>query len=907
MDREVFEFMDESQSGEPRRAPIAAAVVFVLAAFQAWFLGRLRRAGDALVEAPTGSGKTLLVRTLVALDLGQPGGFTHAVVSCPQEQIERGFLRDHDTSIAWPSGPAAQPTLIAPARLFRAARNDGCGTARSIRRYLAAPERAYALACTHAALARLHEDDLPKDLKKMILIIDEAHHVPAAGLSRIARMWRERGGRLVFCSATPFRNDSKPVVLPGMIHLRRSLVEHMEEGWAPRTLSSEIVALGRSMQRVKPSQLTGDTAPPKAYTKPTAKALIKKWIEDGKPKTIVRVPPGRGALVRRVVAAFERAGARVLDATGVARDRKKRFLAALDAERMRGSQNSQVDVIVGILRILEGTDWPVCAAVYSIGIPRSVGVVVQLLGRALRKKDTAYPIAYRDLARLVFFVPCSGGRALSELSTDHSRHVLLVSAFISDSSVAQAWTVTAAVQRGVRLALGGRPEDELDRALDVTNVEGDRRARGEVQLALAAAHDELIEKGEPVSPETLMERVRSTRPDLPTETVEQVTVEYLASMPDAVGSAARARIEAEVEKRLRIDPQVKEAMRAAFARVLSEFRDATLESSPALVHLRKQIHTLTGGAMREFAGRLAAAVPQPLTEEKILSWADAELAASGKWPHAVAGDVRDVPGESWPAIDRALRFGFRGLPEGGSIAQLLEKHRGAVNHLEPRRMTEKKIARWARAFYKTHRRWPTRSAGAIPGTPFTWCAVSVALGRGLHGLPGGTTLPRVLEALGARNIGRLLPLTDARVARWARKFRRKHGRWPKKTDGQIDGAPKGDTWKRVGASIVQGRRGIKRRTSLAKFLSEVCGAPPPSVRRPLTIAPIVKRAREYQRKHGSWPTEASVDPQLTKIGETWHRYDRALRAGSRGLPKTTLLKLYEQYGKTSARRRRGRS
>lgn len=904
MDHGSFEFMSASQPAEGRRrAPAAAVVAFVLAAFQAWFVGRLRRSGDALVEAPTGAGKTLLVRTLVALDLDQPGGFSHAVIACPQEQIERGFLRDHDTTVAWPAGLAAQPTIVIPARLFRAARRDGCGTAPSIRRYLAAAARSYALVCTHAALARLDQNDLPQDLTNRILVIDEAHHCPAAGLARVARLWRSRGGRLVFFSATPFRNDEKPVLLPGMIHLRRSLVEHMEEGWAPRTLASEIIALGRSSQRVRSRQFTGDIPPPRSYTKATARALIEKWIADGRPKTIVRVPPGRGALVRRVVAAFEAAGARVLDATGVGPERKHRFLEALDAERQRGTSGSRIDVIVGILRVLEGTDWPVCSTVYSVGIPRSLQVVMQLVGRALRKKGDDYPAAYRDLARLVFFVPCAGGRALSELSTDHSRHVLLVSAFMVDHSVGQAWIATSAVQRGVRQALGSVDQDHLDRALDATNVEGDRTARAEAQLAIAMAHESLLEQGEPVTPEAVLAEVRSTRPDLPQETVELVTVEYLASLPDAVGDAVKKRIETEVAKRLRIDPEVQEAMRAAFATVLEEFRAATLEGSPALVQLRRQVHLLTGGRMREFAGKLAAAAPRPLTVETILAWADAERKESGKWPHAVAGPVRGVPGENWNSIDRALRLGFRGLPGGTSIAQLLEQHRGAANHLEPRRMTLRQIASWARAHHQAHGRWPTRDAGAIPGTPFTWCAVSNALVKGIHGLPGGTTLPRFLEGLGARNIGRLLPLTDARVGRWARDFFRKHGRWPNKTDGQIDGAPEGDTWRRITASIVQGRRGMKRRTSLRAYLYEVCGAPHPRVRRPLKLADIVEKALDFQRRNGHWPTAASSDPELSKIGETWHRYDRALRTGNRGLPRTTLLELFVKHGHKRARRR----
>ncbi len=48
-----------------------------------------RASGDVLVEQPTGSGKTMQIVTLVAMQLGRR--FTHAVISAPQEQIEHGF------------------------------------------------------------------------------------------------------------------------------------------------------------------------------------------------------------------------------------------------------------------------------------------------------------------------------------------------------------------------------------------------------------------------------------------------------------------------------------------------------------------------------------------------------------------------------------------------------------------------------------------------------------------------------------------------------------------------------------------------------------------------------------------------------------------------------------------------
>src|SRR5213076_1500373 len=155
------------------------------------------------------------------------------------------------------------------------------------------------------------------------------------------------------------------------------------------------------------------------------------------------VPPMRGGrsgeLVTRLVQALSAQGARVLDATGTGTVDKQRFLIGLEAEKNRTHATSAFDVMVGIQRVMEGTDWPVCSTVYCVGMPGSLNTVVQLLGRAMRPKGTNYPAEHRDRARLVFFVPCGGGAALTDLSLDHSRHTLLTCCFLADHEVGQEW------------------------------------------------------------------------------------------------------------------------------------------------------------------------------------------------------------------------------------------------------------------------------------------------------------------------------------------------------------------------------------------------------------------------------------------------------------------------------------
>jgi hypothetical protein len=56
---------------------------------------------------------------------------------------------------------------------------------------------------------------------------------------------------------------------------------------------------------------------------------------------------------------------------------------------------------------------------------------------------------------------------------------------------------------------------------------------------------------------------------------------------------------------------------------------------------------------------------------QIEGWARSHQRRSGRWPTCRSGDVVDAPGETWRAIDKALRQGGRGLPGGDSLARLV--------------------------------------------------------------------------------------------------------------------------------------------------------------------------------------------------------------------------------------------
>jgi Type III restriction enzyme, res subunit len=858
-----------------------------------------RAGGDVLVEQPTGSGKTLAVVTLVAMHLGQR--FTHAVIAAPQEQIEQGFVhRDYQT-VAFPAcSGVAVPVIAVPEELIWATRQSELGSLKRLLAYLRQPNPDHALACTHAALNRLTDDVLAADLSGKALFLDEAHHASADGLSQIVSTWRERGGQLFFFTATPYRGDGRPVALEGMRLLRRSLAEHMAEGFAPRHLDSEIVALGRSGDTITAGQFTGEDAPPSSYFDELVAAICRKWLDDGRPKAIVRVPPMRGGsegLVNRLLHALAAEGARTLDATGTRVDDKRRFLSALKAEKDRTHAESRYDVMVGIQRVMEGTDWPVCCAVYCVGMPGSLNTVVQLLGRAMRPKGADYPAEHRDRARLVFFVPCGGGAALADLSLDHSRHALLTCCFLADHEVGQEWIVLREVRRGIQDTLGNR--DEHPAAADAENEADealDPEVRAEIELAMASAREQIIgDGGEPTVGE-VVRLAAQTRPDLPEVAFHRVAAEAVASQPNSTGEAVREAIHREVARRLRIEPVVKKAMEEAFAAVLDEFRDATLEGSAVLESIGRQVHGLTGGQMREFALRLRDARPQPLTEELILGWIDKHRQQKNEWPRRDSGPIDAAPGETWSGIDAALKMGTRSLHGGSSLAQLLAEHRGIRNIQNLPDLAEQQILAWVDAYREETGKWPRVMSGPIKYAPGeTWANVNQALDKGGRGLPGGSSLAQLLAAnRGVRNSKKLPPLSEERILVWVDAHHERTGSWPTHKSGSIVDAP-GDTWLSVDKVLRNGRRCLPGGSSLAQLLAQHRGVRNVQRLPPLTFEQVLAWADAYHEQTGKWPT-ANSGQVADAPGETWVNLDTALAQGLRNLPAgSSLARLLDEH------------
>jgi hypothetical protein len=278
-----------------------------------------------------------------------------------------------------------------------------------------------------------------------------------------------------------------------------------------------------------------------------------------------------------------------------------------------------------------------------------------------------------------------------------------------------------------------------------------------------------------------------------------------------------------------------------------------------------------------------------LTLEQILEWADAHHRKTGEWPNQKSGKVPDALSETWRSIRYALSQGQRGLPGGSSLATLLAERRGVRNIKALPDLTIMQILKWADAHHQKTGQWPNQKSGEVQGAPGEkWVNINDALSRGIRGLPGGSSLAKLLaEKRGVRNSKALPDLTVKQILKWADVHRQKTGQWPNQKSGEVQGAP-GEKWANIDDALSRGLRGSPGGSSLAKLLTEKRGVRNIQALPPLTIEQILKWADAHHQKTGEWPNQKSGEVQGAP-GEKWGNIHGALYKGLRGMPGGSSL------------------
>ena len=258
-----------------------------------------------------------------------------------------------------------------------------------------------------------------------------------------------------------------------------------------------------------------------------------------------------------------------------------------------------------------------------------------------------------------------------------------------------------------------------------------------------------------------------------------------------------------------------------------------------------------------------SALLYPLLEvETILAWADAYHARTGSWPTSTSGNIPESSGDTWQRINAALNRGLRGLMGGSSLAQLLAHRRGKRNRKALPVLTTETILAWADAHQQRTGEWPTPHSGEVQdASGETWTGVQMALAHGQRGMPGGSSLARLLEAARGRPCpGKRSRLTTEIILAWADTHRKRTGQWPTLHSGDVLAAP-GETWMRLQGALRKGQRGLPGESSLARLLTEQRGARNQMRLPPLVMEQILTWADTHHERTGQWPTSQSGQVQ----------------------------------------------
>ena len=215
---------------------------------------------------------------------------------------------------------------------------------------------------------------------------------------------------------------------------------------------------------------------------------------------------------------------------------------------------------------------------------------------------------------------------------------------------------------------------------------------------------------------------------------------------------------------------------------------------------------------------------EPLTVERILEWADQERARTGEWPISTSGPISGTDGNTWRSVQNSLVRGRRGLPGGTTLSKLLMTHRGARGTIHNRiTLSVPQILKWADLFRARTGGWPQIKSGPVDEVSgLTWKQIQLALNKGLRGLPGGSSLARLLaEQRDLRIHYHLPPLSLAKILEWADDHLARTGRWPTAKSGVVLASPE-EKWSRIDGSLQKGNRGLPGGSSLAQLLKAHC-------------------------------------------------------------------------------------
>lgn len=358
----------------------------------------------------TGAGKTVIARTVATL-LNLP-----FIITAPTNTIKSSFTSSLSVNI--------NNIDLKLLDIIQFKDNQQINT----NRYLSNEVADYGIVISYSLLSKKFINFLPKN---KLLIVDESHHAgKVQKLYQFAKYWKDNGGLILSLSATPVRsNEECSLASEAEFKVIRSISAQMRSGFAPKEIDFDLIRVN-SMVGKDSDSIFGAPINIDILTE----EIVHQLILNGSPKTIIRCQNTgdtnkNNEIINSIATALEDQNFRVLKATT---DTNLTDLESfLSIERtIKSFSDSKIDVIVGINAVCEGLDWPIASHFCFIGIPTSVLLTSQGLGRTTRKKTFEdrlhdYPIMWKETSKVLMF---TGN--VKNIKTKHGSAVLKVISYM---------------------------------------------------------------------------------------------------------------------------------------------------------------------------------------------------------------------------------------------------------------------------------------------------------------------------------------------------------------------------------------------------------------------------------------------------------------------------------------------
>jgi len=369
-----------------------------------------RDAQYLLIKSPPASGKSRALM-FIGLDKLVNQGIKKVVVAVPERAIGSSFtktaLKDFGFYENW--NPNDKYNLCTPGG------DASKSKVQAFHNFMDSDEKL--LICTHATLRFACEELDEKKFKKILLAIDEFHHVSADTENRLGdllrNIMRKSSAHIVAMTGSFFRGDSVPILLPedeekftkvtynyyeqlnGYEYLKSlGIGYHFYQGKYTNAIM-EILDTDKKTILHIPNVNSGESTKEKHDEVDFILDAIGEVIEQEADTGVIHIKRKSDGKILKV--------ADLVEDSPRERDKIVNYLRRMDAV-------DDMDLIIALGMAKEGFDWPYCEHALTVGYRGSLTEIIQIIGRATRDSDNkthaqftnliAQPDAADDLVKL---------------------------------------------------------------------------------------------------------------------------------------------------------------------------------------------------------------------------------------------------------------------------------------------------------------------------------------------------------------------------------------------------------------------------------------------------------------------------------------------------------------------------